>query len=1366
MDYKIDLNDQIGFEDFRLAYSGQGVANLKDIKFSLDQNDNSARELIICQNLKKRLSSDCIYTYLGSHTLVACNPFKWISLSNSKSSIPLYGQQIMSYYSNFSADLSRLPPHIFSIAASAHKNLIVEGQNQIIILLGESGSGKTEASKQIQAYLANLYHLSGVNDSLKESFLNSNVVLEAFGNCKTINNNNCSRFCKYLQLWYDRFGYAQHGLVSIMLFESAKVTSRYRSNESNFHIFYQLISSPHRTYLGLDTCQPFNYLSNTNGVAKPNPEDQTHFNKTVSSLHRIGFKSDAIKSILSIVAAILHLGNFTFESVPVEDQQEQCLLSPSPSVDKFCDLMQIDRVELENSLIKLEFLGVSSFQSTAKAKKTRDLFAKLIYQKVFNFIVNQINKNMCRANSSAGNTDVYNSQVEETIDSIVGASPQLAFIGILDPIGMCYAEESRSDHLFINYFGEKIHQFYLDKTINLEQQEYALEGIAWSSVPVVNNRIVCDLLDGSHPPGILHVLTNATITGTRFNTMEQNRRLSISKDSHKEFLESIRQYHTGNPKFDIELDNFIVKHYSCDVSYKCNRNFIESNRNYLPSSICNMMKTSRDVIVLNLFEYDLSSTASSQQTCSSEEVINQYNLISSSIESSFTQFVICIKPNKSQRPAYMDVESVAKTVASLHLAESIQIRKAGFAHRIEYSRFCERFSLLSGLAAQQMIVSSDQTRCNEILKTVAKRYSKLKEEIQFGKTKIFIRSTEAYHAIVQVHRMKVNEYVSKIQKCWRKMTEQRNSQDIRLCVSKVFVEEGKARRRDSLLRPYKGIYLENLSSNESVRKGILRIIEFHGPNETILFVDFNCHQVLLAPNNPDDQNTNKISYERRLIVLTTASIYLMEVITEKSWKNELLRQGVNPAKQMPPPVFLRIRVPLTGVGGLGELESINLSKFNDNCIILAVKLGSIATPDTSRWKDDNKVKKCPLTGKEFSIFSRKHHCRLTGDIFSDAVVDFRQCIPSLGWTSPQRVADPFIGLGACDPLEDLVLFMDRKTEFAVLLAVQWQKLTESHTPISSDRSAPLACNLADVIALNNGSRVHSSFPVSIQKIIEDRKLMYFRSLRGLLFNNRVCLRPCRSELSHLSVLPAYQIQFLDKMTDKNHLMNSPSSVVNYDSPNINDNSADGSGTIGLIGSANNYETQIVLKNMTAFRDGILIVMSSSDNFVTSPQVKDYLQHLRQWQIKSDMTKLSREQRRIQNIVRTGQLKEQMRIEKAIQKQLSLDQSNQMMHATSVGSKAHTPAKASQSNQYREIIGTPHIIVLNDSSNHLDESERMPGMNAIVDIRNKGVRKGANYSVEEEDEALIHSSLSSSIGSVEDNSDNCLEEEEDDPYEEY
>jgi myosin-1 len=463
-----------------------------------------ARDTGIAENLRVRLVASEIYTYIGP-VLIACNPYKWLNIYNEA--------HVKKYVLQQRTDVS---PHIFSTAEAAYRGLLTEEECQCIIVSGESGAGKTEASKQIQNYIASVSGGGEGVDKIKEVFLRSNPVLEAFGNAKTLRNNNSSRFGKYFELKFNRFGAPMGGIITNYLLEKSRIV-RPGQGERGFHIFYQLLSSAQHVksfQLNGGNSANFEYLSCSGCSSVDGINDSTEFEDTLNAMKSVGLSATQINSILNAVACVLHLGNVTFAPKQVQNAEGSTVKSGGmDALNKFCELAKLEADQVVQILTFRELRTMAAGgkidtysvpQSPAQALTRRDALAKSIYERMFDLIVNRINVALDPEKTVSAQTNN-----DEDVEDMLS-------IGVLDIYGFEVFENNGFEQLCINYVNEKLQQIFIELTLRAEQDEYEREGIAWTPIPFFNNKIVCELLDGARPSGVFRILddTCKTMHGT------------------------------------------------------------------------------------------------------------------------------------------------------------------------------------------------------------------------------------------------------------------------------------------------------------------------------------------------------------------------------------------------------------------------------------------------------------------------------------------------------------------------------------------------------------------------------------------------------------------------------------------------------------------------------------------------------------------------------------------------------------------------------------------------------------------------------------------------------------------------------------
>lgn len=463
-------------------------------------------------------------------------------------------------------------------------------------------SGKTEASKQIQSYIASVSGGGGSVDNIKKVFLESNPVLEAFGNAKTLRNNNSSRFGKYFELKFDRFGCPVGGLITNYLLEKSRIC-RPGEGERNFHVFYQILNSPFAQTYDLDSiAQSTAYLTCSACRVVDGVDDKAEFDVTIAAMRAVGMKNPQIKSIMALVAAVLHFGNIQFQPKQVEGAEGSKIVK-GPSLRKCCELLQIGEAELEGVLTfrELQTMApggkVETFQvpqNTVQAAARRDALSKAIYERLFNLIVKRINV--------ALDPEKERVNLDGTVLEALEASDMLS-IGVLDIYGFEVFENNGFEQLCINYVNEKLQQIFIELTLHAEQLEYESEGIAWTPIPFFNNKIVCELLDGTRPPGLFRVLddTCKTMHGTK-----------EGPEVDRKFLETAQQVVGNHKHFGTTTSYFFIKHYAGEVKYKLGK-LAESNKDALNSDLLLLLSSSGDKLMQHLFPREEAETLANER---------------------------------------------------------------------------------------------------------------------------------------------------------------------------------------------------------------------------------------------------------------------------------------------------------------------------------------------------------------------------------------------------------------------------------------------------------------------------------------------------------------------------------------------------------------------------------------------------------------------------------------------------------------------------------------------------------------------------------------------------------------------------------
>ncbi|XP_049550211.1 unconventional myosin-Ia isoform X2 [Orcinus orca] len=420
----------------------------------------------LIKNLQLRYENGEIYTYIGN-VLVSVNPYQ---------QLPIYGPEFIARYRDYT--FYELKPHVYALANEAYQSLRDQDQDQCILITGESGAGKTEASKLVMTYVAAVCGEGERVNSVKEQLLQSNPVLEAFGNAKTIRNNNSSRFGKYMDVEFDFKGSPLGGIITNYLLEKSRVV-KHLEGERNFHIFYQLLAGADPELL-----KALKLERDTNGYTYLNPgasrvdgmDDTANFKALQSAMTVIGFSKEEIRQVLEVVALVLKLGNveladeFQANGVPASGIRD------GRGIQEIGEMVGLNSVELERALCSRTMETAREKVVTAlnvvQAQYARDALAKNVYSRLFTWLVNRIN---------------------ESIQ--VGTGEKRKVMGVLDIYGFEILEDNSFEQFVINYCNEKLQQVFIEITLKEEQEEYKREGIPWVKVDYFDNGIICNLIE-------------------------------------------------------------------------------------------------------------------------------------------------------------------------------------------------------------------------------------------------------------------------------------------------------------------------------------------------------------------------------------------------------------------------------------------------------------------------------------------------------------------------------------------------------------------------------------------------------------------------------------------------------------------------------------------------------------------------------------------------------------------------------------------------------------------------------------------------------------------------------------------------------
>ncbi|XP_064649028.1 unconventional myosin-IXAa-like isoform X6 [Lineus longissimus] len=523
-------------------------------------------EKTLLANLKSRFKDENIYTYVGS-ILIAVNPFKFF---------PIYNPKFVKNYQN--RRLGELPPHIFAIADAAFNSMLREKRNQCIVISGESGSGKTESTNLLLHHLTAISQKGLHGSGVEQTILGAGPVLEAFGNAKTVHNNNSSRFGKFIQVNYRENGMVHGAIVEKYLLEKSRIVFQ-APNERNYHVFYYLLagaSEQEKTTFHLTEPQDFTYLKQSNcytleGVDGEFVDEAHEFERLKQSMEMVGFSTETQRRLFSVLSAVLHIGNVQFKKKSDHYHHEAVDIKNEEILAVISSLLKVKEATLKEALTKKKTVaGGETLLISYKMEEaisTRDAMAKCLYGALFDWIVLQVNHALISKKDSREH--------------------QGCSIGVLDIFGFEDFAKNSFEQFCINYANEHL-QFYFNQHIfKFEQEEYIKEGIQWKSIEFLDNTSCLKLFS----IGLFPLIDEACKLGATTN---------------QDLLDNFHKMHKNSPDYEapsVKESAFTIVHYAGRVKYRI-QDFKEKNMDLMRDDIVMVLKNSSLAFVRELVGVD------------------------------------------------------------------------------------------------------------------------------------------------------------------------------------------------------------------------------------------------------------------------------------------------------------------------------------------------------------------------------------------------------------------------------------------------------------------------------------------------------------------------------------------------------------------------------------------------------------------------------------------------------------------------------------------------------------------------------------------------------------------------------------------
>nr|XP_023412232.1 myosin-3 [Loxodonta africana] len=670
-------------------------------------------EPAVLYNLKDRYTSWMIYTYSGLFC-VTVNPYKWL---------PVYNPEVVDGYRG--KKRQEAPPHIFSISDNAYQFMLTDRENQSILITGESGAGKTVNTKRVIQYFATIAATgdltkkkdSKMKGTLEDQIISANPLLEAFGNAKTVRNDNSSRFGKFIRIHFGTTGKLASADIETYLLEKSRVTFQLKA-ERSYHIFYQILSNkkPELIELLLITTNPYDYPFISQGeILVASIDDAEELLATDSAIDILGFTPEEKSGLYKLTGAVMHYGNMKFKQKQREEQAEP---DGTEVADKTAYLMGLNSSDLLKALcfprVKVGNEYVTKGQTVDQVHHAVNALSKSVYEKLFLWMVTRINQ-----------------QLDTKL-------PRQHFIGVLDIAGFEIFEYNSLEQLCINFTNEKLQQFFNHHMFVLEQEEYKKEGIEWEFIDFGMDLAACiELIE--KPMGIFSILEEECMfpkaTDTSFKNKLYDQHLGKSANFQKpKVVKGRAEAH------------FSLVHYAGTVDYSVS-GWLEKNKDPLNETVVGLYQKSSNRLLAHLYATFATADADSgkkkvaKKKGSSFQTVSalfreNLNKLMSNLRTTHPHFVRCIIPNETKTPGAMEHSLVLHQLRCNGVLEGIRICRKGFPNRILYGDFKQRYRVLNASAIPEGQFIDSKKACEKLLASIDIDHTQYK----FGHTKVFFKA--------------------------------------------------------------------------------------------------------------------------------------------------------------------------------------------------------------------------------------------------------------------------------------------------------------------------------------------------------------------------------------------------------------------------------------------------------------------------------------------------------------------------------------------------------------------------------------------------------------------------------------------------
>merc|ERR1719278_1711134 len=610
-------------------------------------------------------------------------------------------------------------PHIFGVAEAAYQGMNNSGINQSILITGESGAGKTENTKKVISYFATICSSGKTKEgeaSLEDKIVQTNPVLEAWGNAKTVRNDNSSRFGKFIRIHFNSAGKLSGADMVVYLLEKSRLTYQ-QPLERCYHAFYNLMSDQvpdlkEKCFLSNDI-KDYWYVSQGK-LTVPSIDDKEDMQFADEAFDILGFSQQMKYDVFRNTACMMHMGNMTKDFVPV-GKEEQAEIKDPANCEKVAELLGIDCEWMITYFckpkLKVGTEWVQKGSTCANAASSGSGIARAIYERTFRITVDKCNETLC----------------DPTMKKV-------SYIGVLDIAGFEIFDYNGFEQICINYVNEKLQQFFNQHMFTLEQEEYVKEGLDWANVDFGMDLQPCiDMFE--KPMCFLAIFEEESLFPKATDE-------TFKAKLHENLLGKRPNFAKANPRPDPDA-HFAIIHYAATVSYNLT-GWLEKNKDPLNDTIVELIKNGGNSLAIECFKdhpgqpleapKDRDRKKGKGGKTVSSYFKGQLDDLMTTLYKTEPHFIRCVVPNTHKQPGGVEPELVMHQYKCNGVLAGIAICRKGFPNKMLYPEFKARYNILAAAAVAK--AKNDKAAAGAVMDVVKMD----KEKFRLGHTKVFFRA--------------------------------------------------------------------------------------------------------------------------------------------------------------------------------------------------------------------------------------------------------------------------------------------------------------------------------------------------------------------------------------------------------------------------------------------------------------------------------------------------------------------------------------------------------------------------------------------------------------------------------------------------